>query len=187
MESDTRTKIINAAILAFNEDGVRFTMDSVAASIGISKKTIYKFFKSKDDLILAAIDAGFDEVKVSEQRIISDNSLDIVEKIKRVITVIPDQYTTIDWRKLNEFETYYPAAFKLINARVTTGWDNTFALLNTAMKEGRIKTVNIYLLKSMIESCIAGFISNGTLLGQGIEYKDALSAMIEIIIEGIRN
>ena len=186
MDNETKNRIINAAILAFNEDGVRFTMDSVAASIGISKKTIYKFFKSKDDLILAAIDAGFDEVKIAEQRIMSDDSLDIIEKIKRVITVIPDQYITIDWRRLQEFETYYPAAFKLINARVSTGWDNTFALLNTAMKEGRIKSFNIYLFKSMIESCIAGFISNGTLLGQGIEYKDALNMMIEIIIEGIR-
>ena len=32
-------RILNAAIMAFNEDGVKFTMDSVAGRIGISKKT----------------------------------------------------------------------------------------------------------------------------------------------------
>ncbi len=186
MDNDVRMKILNAAIMAFNEDGVKFTMDSVASRISISKKTIYKFFSGKDEMILAAINAGFDEVKAAEQRIIKDDSLDIVEKLKRVIIVIPDQYQQVDWRRLNEFADYSPKAFALLNKRITSGWDSTFALFKKAVKEKRIKNINPMFFKNMIESCISGFISSDFLVNEKIPYQEALSTMIDIMINGIR-
>ena len=186
MSNEIRRKIIDAAIMAFNIDGVKFTMDTVAQSTGMSKKTIYKYFESKDDLILAAVNEGFDEVKRAEQRIISNPDLDIVEKLKQVIVVIPDQYISVDWRRLKEFEDYSPRAFKQISERVSTGWDSTFALLNEATREGKLREVNPAIFKSMVDSCIAGFINDGTLVREGIAYRDALAEMINILIEGIR-
>ena len=186
MDSEVRMRILNAAIMAFNEDGVKFTMDSVAGRIGISKKTIYKFFSGKDEMILAAINAGFDEVKAAEQEIIKDESLDIVEKLKRVIIVIPDQYMQVDWRRLNEFADYSPEAFALLNKRITSGWDSTFALFKRAVKEKKIRNINPLLFKNMIESCISGFISSDLLVNEGIAYQDALQTMIDIMIDGIR-
>ena len=137
-------------------------------------------------MILAAINAGFDEVKAAEQRIIKDESLDIVEKLKRVIIVIPDQYMQVDWRRLTEFSTYSPEAFALLNKRISSGWDSTFALLKKAVKETKIRNINPLLFKNMVESCISGFISSDFLVNEGIAYQDALESMIDIMIDGIR-
>ena len=38
-------QILDAAIEAFNEKGVKFTMDDIAKALGISKKTIYTVYK----------------------------------------------------------------------------------------------------------------------------------------------
>ena len=47
-----RKKIIDAAIEAFTENGLKFTMNDLAKKLGISKKTIYTIFESKQDVLL---------------------------------------------------------------------------------------------------------------------------------------
>lgn len=186
MEDEIRGKIINAAIAAFNEGGSHFTMDSVANSLKMSKKTIYKYFKSKDDLIEAAVNSGFDAVKLAERSIIDDPTIDTVDKLKKAVIVIPDQYRFVDWRRLYEFKDSYPKAFEAIQTRIETGWESTIELLEMNMREGKLRQANISIIKSMIESCIEGFLRNNTLIEEGIGYEEALNAMIEIIIEGLR-
>jgi AcrR family transcriptional regulator len=49
---ETQEKILKSALhLFFNHVIKRVTMDDIAKDLGISKKTIYLFFKEKDDLI----------------------------------------------------------------------------------------------------------------------------------------
>jgi len=48
-------KIIDAAYKLFLEKGFRSTtMDDICQSLGISKKTLYRFFSSKTELLAAA-------------------------------------------------------------------------------------------------------------------------------------
>ena len=37
------------------EHGLKFRMDDIASHLGISKKTLYKMFDSKSDLVLAVV------------------------------------------------------------------------------------------------------------------------------------
>lgn len=49
---DTRQKILKAAKRLFYADGIRAVgVDAIAAKAGITKKTLYYHFKSKDDII----------------------------------------------------------------------------------------------------------------------------------------
>lgn len=51
-----REHLIETALALFNEQGYRATgIDRILAESGVAKMTLYKHFKSKDDLILAAI------------------------------------------------------------------------------------------------------------------------------------
>ncbi|PKM42210.1 MAG: hypothetical protein CVV03_10265 [Firmicutes bacterium HGW-Firmicutes-8] len=53
----TRNKIVRVAMEKINQYGFRkFTVDDVAAELGISKKTIYKCFASKNEIISAVVD-----------------------------------------------------------------------------------------------------------------------------------
>lgn len=50
-------QIIEAAIKCFGENGyVNTTIDTIAKLAGLSKGTVYRFFASKDDLLLSIID-----------------------------------------------------------------------------------------------------------------------------------
>lgn len=53
----TRRRILDAAVLLFDTEGVRgATVDRIAATAGITKRTLYYHFRSKDDLIAAALE-----------------------------------------------------------------------------------------------------------------------------------
>src|SRR5947199_10296060 len=50
----TRERIISAANALFYNDGIRsVSVDAVAAKAGVTKRTLYYHFRSKDDLIAA--------------------------------------------------------------------------------------------------------------------------------------
>jgi AcrR family transcriptional regulator len=53
-ETDTRQKIVAAANRLFYREGIRaVSVDAVAAEAGITKRSLYYHFKSKDDLVAA--------------------------------------------------------------------------------------------------------------------------------------
>ena len=55
---DTRAKIVQAASKLFYAEGIgRVSMDAVAETAGVTKRTLYYHFDSKDDLIAAYLDA----------------------------------------------------------------------------------------------------------------------------------
>jgi AcrR family transcriptional regulator len=57
VEDDARARIFSAAEAAFTADGFHVaTMDNIARRAGCSKKTIYKFFSSKEDLFFGLIE-----------------------------------------------------------------------------------------------------------------------------------
>lgn len=60
--------ILEGTIKAFNEKGLKFTMDDVAKILGMSKKTIYTVFRDKESMFLAMVDYMFDSIKESDSR-----------------------------------------------------------------------------------------------------------------------
>lgn len=56
--TDTRDRIVAAASKLFYAEGIgRVSMDAVAEKTGVTKRTLYYHFQSKDDLIAAYLDA----------------------------------------------------------------------------------------------------------------------------------
>ena len=56
MASDRRELLVDTALMLFNRDGYHATgIDRILAVAGVAKMTLYKHFKSKDDLIVAAL------------------------------------------------------------------------------------------------------------------------------------
>ncbi|WP_254621151.1 TetR/AcrR family transcriptional regulator [Sphingomonas sp. CL5.1] len=58
-----REAVLRAAVRMFNERGFHATsLDDVAASLGISKRTIYHYLASKDQVLLECITIGLQQV-----------------------------------------------------------------------------------------------------------------------------
>lgn len=82
--SDERKKqILNAAEQVFTKKGLDLArMDDIAEETGLSKGTLYLYFKSKEELIIAILDRIFQGLfKQMEQR--KDNELSAAEAISQ--------------------------------------------------------------------------------------------------------
>ena len=98
---DVKERIIGATIEEFNEKGIKFTMDSLAKRLSMSKKTLYSVFANKETLLRETVSCGFGDIKAAERKILEDDTLDVVDKLRRIIIVLPDKYQAIDFRKLS--------------------------------------------------------------------------------------
>lgn len=183
---ETRQMILEGTIQAFNRKGLKFTMDDVAKELSMSKKTIYTIFRDKESLFFAMVDYLFDSIKESEQCVLNDESLDTLEKIRKVLGVIPEGYREIDFRQLYLLREKYPAIYQRVEERLETGWENTIALLEQGMREGVVRKVNIPIVKMMMEAAIEQFFQRDILLQNGISYMDALDEVVDILVDGIR-
>ena len=94
--NEQKERILKGTIQAFNEKGLKFTMDDLARILGMSKKTIYVEFTDKNSLFLAMVDYLFDGIKESEEEIINNTDIDIVDKITTMLGVLPESYKHID-------------------------------------------------------------------------------------------
>lgn len=182
---ELRDAILEGTIQAFNKKGLKFTMDDIAAQLSISKKTIYTVFRDKKSLISEMVDYCFDSIKESELRVLSDDSLDTVGKIRAILGVLPEGYRDIDFRRLYLLKDKYPKTYKKVEQRLETGWETTIALIEQGIREGCVRNVSIPIVKTMFEATLEQFLQRDMLIANNIAYADALEEVVGILVDGI--
>ncbi|MDF2540030.1 MAG: TetR family transcriptional regulator [Herbinix sp.] len=182
---ELKVKIIDAVIEEFNEKGLKFTMDDIAKHIGISKRTLYTVVEDKEALFVEAVDDVFAAIKESERQIIEDGSLDILEKLKRILIVLPEKYKTIDFRQLYDLKSKFPRIYAKIENRLETDWEPTYRLMEQAMEEGKIRRISLPIFQAMISGTIEYYLSRSVLIDNKMDYEAALAQMVDIIMIGI--
>ena len=58
--SAMRDRIIQEAIASLQKEGLRFSVDLLADRLSVSKKTIYKYFSTKESLAVAMYDQYYE-------------------------------------------------------------------------------------------------------------------------------
>lgn len=90
------------------------TMDALASEIGISKKTIYQFFKDKNELVYEVVkDSNIDDCKILEE-IISEADNPIGEFIL-MTNYFNKKLSRINPACIYDLQKYYPDAWNLLS------------------------------------------------------------------------
>lgn len=184
-DNKDHSDIYKTVLKLFSEKGIKFTMDDIARELRISKKTIYVSFKDKETLFIATVDHLFDSIKEEEKKIVEDNSLSTIEKLEKVLGVLPDNYKDINFEWLYVLKDKYPSIYKRVEKRLENGWEITISLIEKAMEEGVIRQVPIPLFKTMFESTLERFFQEDILIKNKITYTKALTNVIEILLYGV--
>lgn len=102
--------IIKKALEDFMQYGFKsFTMDDLASQLGISKKTLYEHFSSKNDLVEAVLDFALEEFACTD---ISEGGNNVIENIFNHIKDIHMRYKLGSSRPLWELQKYYPKTYE---------------------------------------------------------------------------
>ncbi|MCR4617834.1 MAG: TetR/AcrR family transcriptional regulator [Lachnospiraceae bacterium] len=177
--------ILEGTIRVFNKKGMKFTMDDLAHELSMSKKTIYVSYKEKNGLFFDMVDYLFDNIAWKKKEVIEDKSLTTTEKIKKILGVMPESYSEIDFRQLYMLRDKYPDIYRKVEERLETGWDETISLIEQGIKEGVVRDIPIFLVKTMLEASLEQFFSRDVLVQNKMTYSEALKNVVEIIVDGI--
>jgi AcrR family transcriptional regulator len=126
-------RILNKARELMFQTGVKHvTMDDLATQLGISKKTIYQYFKDKDALVSSVV-----EFELANHALICNQSMKLadnaVHEIFLLMTVIQEMFNRMNPLALFEIEKYYPLAFEKIKNHKD---DFIFSMISTNLEKG---------------------------------------------------
>lgn len=182
---ELKIRILDEAAKWFDSKGTGFTMDDLARSLGMSKKTIYTVFRDKRSIMIETIDRFFDDALEEEKRIIADESLTTVEKLLKVLGRVPERYVHTDLSQLNVLKEKYPSVYKHWRNCRENYWFGAEALLKQGIEEGSIRPVSPPILKTMFKSTLETFFQRDVLVKNKISYQDALAEVATILVNGI--
>ena len=110
-EVDTKQRIQKAAHDLVMQYGIRsVSMDDIAANLGMSKKTIYQYFKDKDELVEAVVDDIIDTNQYACKADI-ERSENAVHEIFLVMDMMAEMFKSMNPSILHDMQKYHPAAF----------------------------------------------------------------------------
>ena len=153
-------RILNKARELMFQTGVKHvTMDDLATQLGISKKTIYQYFKDKDALVSSVV-----EFELANHNLLCTQSMEkadnAVHEIFLLMTVIQEMFNRMNPLALFEIEKYYPLAFEKIKTHKDEYiYSMISANLEKGMNEGLYrKEIDINILsKYRLETSLIPF------------------------------
>lgn len=107
-----RDRIIKTALDLFRRYGIKsVTVDDIARDAGMSKKTIYQYFKEKDELVLICVEvmmqADYDAVNQIEQE-----STDMIHSLIRLADYFKTKFATTNPTLLFDIRKNHPVAWE---------------------------------------------------------------------------
>lgn len=79
-----RCAVIEAAVIEFQRDGFDgASMNRIAATAGVSKRTVYKHFASKEELFEAIIEILLERLDALDE-VVYDSSVPLVEQLEKI-------------------------------------------------------------------------------------------------------
>lgn len=138
----------------YQERGVKFSMDELSARLGISKKTLYEFVRSKAELIELCMTRYFDAVAKEQDEIRENLALSVLQKVERVLCVVP-QMPFRDYR-IRELRRAFPQAYLQLTAWLENGWEKTFAVMDEAVERGELEAFDHALFAKIYAYAMEG-------------------------------
>jgi AcrR family transcriptional regulator len=118
----------------------RVSIDSIIRDLRTSKSTIYKYYKTKEDLIKDVIDQLNNEINTSIEDIINDNELSFSEKLHSVVEYTKNTLAEINEEFLQDLKFYTPEIWEYYEKgreyRVDTYYRKLF---NDGVAEGTVR------------------------------------------------
>lgn len=132
---DKSVIIIQIGELFANRGIKSITMDDICHKLGISKKTLYKYFHDKDDLVQIIMNFRF-EVAKSELLEISNRSNNPIVALNGILNYLGSRFINVNLVFIHDLEKYFDIAWNeymvfkentlinLVRAKIENGKEN---------------------------------------------------------------
>ena len=183
---EEKDKILEYAEEKFFADGFyKTTMDEVASNMRVSKKTIYKHFPSKDDLLKSLVSLFTSRVRKEIETIV-EGDLHAVEKIVAVTYVMRKIGVKLSDKLMNDIRIHHPSMWKAIeDFRAQMISKNISKIFAQGVSEGYIIDVPPVIAINVFLSSVRAIINPDFIMNNSFSAKEAIEHTFRILINGL--
>lgn len=110
---ELKTHIVDTAVRLFRENGIKgVTMDEVAASLTISKRTLYEVFSDKETLLIEVIKVGQTEADMYARQVVA-TAKNVLEVLLKLFKYSIERFHATNPKFFQDMKRY-PKAFDLL-------------------------------------------------------------------------
>jgi len=183
---EEKEKILVFARDKFFKEGFHKTsMDELARELKMSKKTIYKHYPSKENLIEEVVDDLLREFS-KKITLVLEKEIDAVGKIQGLLSILSNLFLKISDKWLKDMQCYTPHLWAKIDAfRTRTMYRNIGKIFEQGKKEGLFEERPVELLLVIFISSMRAIVSPDFLLNNKFSYTEAVEQAFQILLNGI--
>jgi len=179
-------KIAMGFMTQFNLKGPKLTIEDVAVSLHIAKKTIYTVFDSKKSIYEYILAKTSDEINTHKLAIINDKKMTTKEKLMKFLTIKTTAESTFDVSKLSEVAKYEPEFYVELLASYSKEWESFKLLVEMGKKDGTLKPdTSADFLIDLLTHGYAMFYENDFLKKNHLTYTEAVRKLAELVLSGV--
>ncbi len=182
---DYRDRIITAyRELASGRGLSRVTMDDLVAATGISKRTIYRYFRSKEEIVSAVFDdliAGI-ALKIQTAYDCAGSPLD---KITNIIGELTRNIKLVEPQFLYDLQKYYPQLWEKIERFRSEKIQQVFDVLLTGSGQDCFRQVHPQIFTTALLASISSVINPAFIVENQLLMEEAIQSLFNIFLYGV--
>lgn len=118
-----KEKILAAAAIMIEEQGISFRMDDLAKALTINKRTLYEQFRSKHEIVETILVHGAEDFYKQHENIIKNKSLSLEEVLYRYFRVRSNLYEAFNGESFKDIFLAIPQLQQTMNTLFKKDWD----------------------------------------------------------------
>lgn len=181
-----RERIIHAATQEILKHGFRrFRIEDVAASLGVSKKTLYKYFDGKNDIIKSVLKA-YIERDMAEHIKALESTANVKHKLSAFLnSTTHEQVPT--WI-ISELQQYFPDEWAELQAHLEVHHQEVTRQFEKGIETGEVRdNIHPALIQTVLQAGVDAIIDHRFLTQSNLTLNEALDMFKTLILHGILN
>lgn len=187
-DTEKRRQILERALALFFARGITpVSMEDIASTQGISKKTLYKFFPNKAALVEAAIESRMTQIVASALKVAEDRSLPFPHRLRGILAIVSRQIGLLGQGLVQDMYFNQPEIWDRIDKYRR---EHVFSLITGMIEEG-IKTgyirseVDSRLVPVLFLNAISSVLTPAQFMSLPYPPEQVFEAFFRILFGGI--
>lgn len=183
-----RARILKAAEGQFLANGFStVTMEDMAVGLGMSKKTMYLHFRSKEQMVKVMLLNRLNRIHRHLEAIHSDPTLDVITRMKQIVEFLALRHGEVKQPFLRDLQRHAPDIYKLVhNYRMRA----IPAIFGKVLEEGRRTglmrgDIPQELVIESLSVCVQNIINPEVLTRLDLPLRKAFEMILDLLFNGI--
>lgn len=160
------------------------TMDDWAVAVEKSKATLYAYFKSKEEMVEAALAVKLQNIQAFEGPLL-DSSRSYVDRYRDAFELISPQLGEISVVFLSDLRTEFPKQMEMIDTFLNYVGEVLGRFYQEGFQAGAFREANVPMLVLMDQQFFQQLTDPKFLQSAGITLKEAVTYFIELKFQGL--